>query len=145
MNLSRKDDQDYTDFASVVNKYCDDFKLAELSADNFKVLIFVQGLVSSQDTERRRRVLNKLENEPNLTLQQLAKDCQHFVTVRQDYKAIEESGVSHIKKYETKSRASIQKKEVKPKINRINYHLDHVLDAEYCIGIMTAVTKIRNA
>ena len=45
MNLSRKNDEDYTTFASEVNKHCDDFKLSKLSANNFKCLIFVQDLV----------------------------------------------------------------------------------------------------
>ena len=67
MNLTRKDSEDYAMFASVVNKHCDDFKLSELSANNFKCLIFVQGLISAKDAEIRCKVLNKLENEPNLT------------------------------------------------------------------------------
>ena len=53
------DSDDYLGFASVVHKNCDDFKQGELSADNFKCLIFAQGLVSAKDTEIRRRVLSK--------------------------------------------------------------------------------------
>ena len=41
MNLTRKDSEDYTALASAVNKHCDDFKLPELRANNFKYLIFV--------------------------------------------------------------------------------------------------------
>ena len=66
---TRKKGEDNTTFASVVNKHCDGFRLVELSADNFKCLVFVQGLVSTKDAEIRRRILNKLENEPNITLQ----------------------------------------------------------------------------
>ena len=33
---------------TIVNKHCDDFRLAELSADDFKCLIFAQGLVSAK-------------------------------------------------------------------------------------------------
>ena len=50
LNLTKSDSDDYLGFASVVNKICDDFKLGELSADNFKCLIFAQGLVSAKDT-----------------------------------------------------------------------------------------------
>ena len=82
MNLTRNEEDDYITFASIVNKHCDDFKLSELSANNFKSLIFVQGLISAKDAEIRRRVLNKLENEPNTTLQQIAEDCQRFISVR---------------------------------------------------------------
>ena len=63
----------------------DDFKLAELSTDNFKCLIFVQGLVSAKDAEIRRRILTKLEGEPNLTLQSIAEDSQRFVAEADKY------------------------------------------------------------
>ena len=86
------------------------FKLAELNPDNFKCLIFVQGLVSTKDAEIRR-VLDKLENEANQTLQNLAEDCQRFINVRQDAKEIEASGVSHIQKV-------CQENKVKKKITR---------------------------
>ena len=66
MNLTRKDSEDGTTFVSVVNKNCDDFKLSELSANNFKCLIFVQGLVSAKGAEIRRRVQNKLETGQTL-------------------------------------------------------------------------------
>ena len=73
------------------------FKLSELSANNFKCLIFVQCLVSNKDSEIRRRVLNKLENEPKLMQQHIAEDCQRFACVRQNSKEIKDSGVFHIK------------------------------------------------
>ena len=69
-----------------------------ITPNNLKCLIFVQGLVSTKDAEIRRKVLNKLENEPNLTFQNLAEDFLWFINVRQNTKDIEVSGVSHIKK-----------------------------------------------
>ena len=76
LNLTRKEEEDYSTFASEVNNHCDDFRIVELSADNFKYLIFILGLVSTKDAEIRQRILNKLENELNITLQQIAEDCQ---------------------------------------------------------------------
>ena len=64
-----------------MNKLCNDFKLAELTADDFKCLIFAQGLVSAEDAEVRRRELTKLENEQGLSLQNLAEDCQREISV----------------------------------------------------------------
>lgn len=98
MNLTKKDNEDYVTFASIVNKYCDDFKLSELSADNFKCLIYVQGLVSTKDAEMSRRILTKLENEQDLTLQKLAKDCQRCVSVKKDSKDIEQADIAYIRK-----------------------------------------------
>ena len=53
-NLMKKDSDDYLGSDSVVNKTCENFKLGELSADNFECLIFSQGLVSTKDAEIRR-------------------------------------------------------------------------------------------
>ena len=68
LNIFKDDQQDYMTFAATVNKHCNDFKFTDLTADNFKCLIFVQGLVSAEDAEIRRRGLTKLENEQSLTL-----------------------------------------------------------------------------
>ena len=94
---NKKDDEDYLTFSSVVNKHCDEFKLAYLSADDFKCFIFVQGHVSTKDPEIRRRVLSKLESEPNLTLKKLVEDCQRIISVKKDSRDIEESGVTHVR------------------------------------------------
>lgn len=104
MNITHKENQDYTTFASIVNKNCDDFKLSSLTADNFKCLIFTQGLIATKDADIRRRALNKLELEPDLTLQKLAEDCQRFVAVKQDSRNIEEAGIAHIKKIRFKNK-----------------------------------------
>ena len=40
-NLTREYSEDYTTFASIVNKHCDDFKLSELSKNNLNYLMFV--------------------------------------------------------------------------------------------------------
>ena len=82
-----------------------DFKLAELTADDFKRLIFAQGLISAEDAEVRRRVLIKLENEQGLTFQNLAEDCQRVISVKCDSQTIEESGVAQIRKIRSKSTA----------------------------------------
>ena len=96
MNLiKKKEDEEFTTFLSIVKVQCKRFKLAELSPDNFNCLNFVQGLVLTKDAEIRRKVLNKLENVPNLTLQNLAEDCQRFINVRQDAKDTEVSVLTH--------------------------------------------------
>ena len=125
-------------FAATVNKHCNDFKSADLTADDFKCLIFAQGLVSAEDAEIRRRVLTKLENEQGLTLKKLAEDRQRKLSVKSDSKTIEESRVAHIKKKikSKPTRYSPQKEKSKiawPKIydkERIDekiHHQDHVI------------------
>ena len=125
MNLTRNEEDDFITYASIVNKHCDDFKLAELSADNFKNLVFTQGLISAKDAEIRRRVLNKLENEPNLTLQQIAEDCQRFISVKQDSKNIEESGVAHIKQVQHTKNTQYPSSKNYSRNNSKNYSRDN--------------------
>ena len=104
-NTIKDNHQDFLTSAASVKKLCNDFKQAELTADDFKCLIFAQGLVSAEDAEVSRRVLTKLENEQWLTLQKLADDCLIVISVQCDSKTIEESGVAQIRKIRSKSTA----------------------------------------
>ena len=63
LKLTKKDCEDYTTFASRVNRYCERFKLNEITPDMFKCLIFVQGLTSPSEKEVRTRLLTKLEQD----------------------------------------------------------------------------------
>ena len=105
LNTVKDNQQDFLTFAASVNKLSNDFKLTELTADDFKCLILAQGLVSADDAEVRRLVLTKLENEQGLTLQMFAEDCQRVISVKYDSKTIEESGVAQVKKIRSKSTA----------------------------------------
>ena len=111
LNTVKDNQQDFLTFAASVNKLCNDLKLAELTADDSKCLIFAQGLVSAEDAEVRRRVLTKFENEQRLTLQKLAEDCQRVISVKCDSKTIEESGVTQIRKIRSKSTAYSRQKD----------------------------------
>ena len=72
--------------------------------------MFAQGPESANGTEIRRRVLSKLENEPYLTLQKLAEDCQWVSEKTQ--KNIAESGVAYEMKikHRTQSYSPVKKK-----------------------------------
>ena len=80
----------------------------------------MQGLVSTKDTEIRHRILNRLDNEPNITLHEITEDWQRYISVKQDSKKIEESGIAHIRnirynKTQTKSPTKInESKQRKP-------------------------------
>ena len=126
LNLTKRDSDDYLGFASIVNKNCDDFKLGKLSADNFKYLIFTQGLVLAKDAEIRCRILSKLENKPNLTLQKLAEDRQRIVSVRKDSKNIKESGVAYVRKVKHRSQSYSPVKQRKNMITQ-NFNTDRLV------------------
>ena len=63
LNLTKNDEDDFATYAAVVNKHCDEFKLSELAADNFKCQVFPQGVTSGRDAEIRRRVLSWKVNQ----------------------------------------------------------------------------------
>ncbi len=69
LNLTKKDCEDYTTFASTVNRYCERFQLNEITPDMFKCLIFIQGLTSPSEKEVCTRLLTKLEQDQKITLQ----------------------------------------------------------------------------
>ena len=77
--------------------------------------------MSTKDVEIRRRVLSKLENEPDLTVQKLAEDCQRIVSVRKDSKNIEESGVAFVRKVKHRSLSYSPVKERKIWLPKIWY------------------------
>ena len=45
LNLTKNDEDYFATYAAVVNKHCDEVKLSELTVDNFKCLVFSQGLL----------------------------------------------------------------------------------------------------
>ena len=63
LNLKKKDCEDYTTFAGTVNRYCEKFRLSEITPDMFKCLIFIQRLIPSFEKEIRIRLLAKLEQD----------------------------------------------------------------------------------
>ena len=80
-------------------------------------------LVLTKYAEIRRRVLDKYENEPNLTLQNLAEDCQRFINVRQYTKDIEASDLSHINKYVKKIKWKRQKILLQTPVTRVENYI----------------------
>ena len=65
LNLTKNDEEDFATYAAVVNKHCDEFKLSELTANNFKCLVFAQGLEvgkwTKSNSPKTNRRLSKIE------------------------------------------------------------------------------------
>ncbi|CAH8551539.1 unnamed protein product [Dicrocoelium dendriticum] len=60
-----------------------------MTPDQFKSLIFVCSLQSHADADVRTRILHKLEQEPHMTLQDIAAECQRLINLKHDTKMIE--------------------------------------------------------
>lgn len=86
---TRKDkNEDFTSYAAKVNRACEDFKLGELKADQFKSLIFILGLSDASQSEIRSKLLNKMDTEhiDGINLNQLIKECNRIANLKRDTK-----------------------------------------------------------
>ena len=75
LNLTKKENEDYSTFARIVNRECEKFRLSQITPNMFKCLIFVQGLTAPTDAEIRSILLTKLEQNQKIILQNLVDKC----------------------------------------------------------------------
>ncbi|XP_055529709.1 uncharacterized protein K02A2.6-like [Wyeomyia smithii] len=81
LQTTKEDGDDYLAYSCKVNKACVDFKLSELTEEQFKCLIYVCGLKSKQEAEIRMRLISKFNESADLTLQQIVEQCNGLDTV----------------------------------------------------------------
>lgn len=55
--------EDYAEYAARVNLKCEKFNIADCSADDLKVLVFVQGLNKLEESQTLEKLLNKMESQ----------------------------------------------------------------------------------
>ncbi|RTG86634.1 uncharacterized protein DC041_0005630 [Schistosoma bovis] len=69
-------------YASIVNRECERFLLQEMSADQFKCIIFVCELQSAVDAVIRTWILARIEQNHNISLQSISEECQRLVNLK---------------------------------------------------------------
>lgn len=89
LQITKNPSEDHVAYACKVNKSCVEFELSKLSEDQFKCLIYVCGLKSECDVEIRTRLLSKIEEKDDVTLQQLSEECQRLLNLKHDSAMIE--------------------------------------------------------
>ncbi|GAA55003.1 hypothetical protein CLF_106337 [Clonorchis sinensis] len=89
MKLAKKESEDYITYAGRVNLECEQFKLSTMTEDQFKCLIFICGLQSHSDSDIRTRLLNKIEQTPEITLQSITHECQRLLNLKHDTAMLE--------------------------------------------------------
>lgn len=87
MKLVKKSSDDFISFASTVNRECERFDFANFTFDQFKCLIFVCGLHSS-DKEFRSRLLMKIDTTPAMNLDTLTAECKRLTDLKLDAELI---------------------------------------------------------
>lgn len=98
LQVAKSDIEDFNAYAASVNKHCEDFKLAELTADQFKCLVFVCGLQSSQYEAVRMKLLSTIDgpDAANVKLQSLVTECHRIARLKKDTALIEVHSVNGI-------------------------------------------------
>ncbi|XP_055632846.1 uncharacterized protein K02A2.6-like [Toxorhynchites rutilus septentrionalis] len=71
---------------------CVEFELAKLTEEHFKCLMFVCGLKSECDAEVRTRLLTKISDNNDVTLEALMEECQRLINLKSDTAMIESPG-----------------------------------------------------
>ncbi|RCN50525.1 hypothetical protein ANCCAN_03379 [Ancylostoma caninum] len=89
LKLTKDPKDDFAIYAGRVNRECAKFKIPECSENQFKCLIFVCGLQSREDAFIRLKLLDKIESDPNCTIQILAEERKRLLNLRHDTKMIE--------------------------------------------------------
>ncbi|XP_040160528.1 uncharacterized protein LOC120898562 isoform X2 [Anopheles arabiensis] len=91
LQLTRKPEEDLLTYACRVNKSCVEFELSKLDEEQLKCLLFVCGLREERDVEVRTRLLAKIEDREQITLQQLSEDCSRIAALKRDSAMIQEN------------------------------------------------------
>ena len=62
----------------------------------FKCYIFNQGLTAPRDKDLWSRILSIIEQDPEMNLQKVTKECQKLINVKRDTTRIEEKVTSQV-------------------------------------------------
>ncbi|XP_053686250.1 uncharacterized protein K02A2.6-like [Sabethes cyaneus] len=80
----KEDADDFVTYSCKVNKSCVDFKLRDLSEEQFKSLIFACGLKSPKDSDIRMRLITKLNETADISLEKIVEECKQLTNLKQD-------------------------------------------------------------
>lgn len=89
LQVSKSPAEDHVGYACRVNKLCVGFDIGKLSEDQFKCLVYVCGLKSEADVELRTRLLTRIEENANVSLEQLSEEAQRLLNLKHDSAMIE--------------------------------------------------------
>ncbi|KAG5883928.1 hypothetical protein JTB14_032151 [Gonioctena quinquepunctata] len=93
MKLKKNSSDDFVAYASQVNKSCEDFKIRQITPDQFKCLIFVCGLQSSEDADVRTKLLSRIDGKEaeTMNVQDLTTQCQRILNLKKDTSMVQGS------------------------------------------------------
>ncbi|KAK4470004.1 hypothetical protein MN116_000030 [Schistosoma mekongi] len=96
LKLKMNESDDFLTHVGIVNRECERFKLKDLSEDQFKSLILICSLQSERFADIRTRLLHRLDQEPTLSLKDIAAEHQRLTNLKHDTTLVQSGGHSEI-------------------------------------------------
>ncbi|EPB75657.1 hypothetical protein ANCCEY_05248 [Ancylostoma ceylanicum] len=88
----------YREYGDIIKRNFENASMKDVDGDSLKCLVYLSGLTDSPHSETRLRLLNQLnrlkESDPALLLDDIINECETFVTLRTDNRAIERKEVN---------------------------------------------------
>ncbi|XP_062538831.1 uncharacterized protein K02A2.6-like [Armigeres subalbatus] len=86
LQTTKDENEDFISYSCKVNRACVDFKLQEklVKEDQFKCLIFVCGLRLPKDADIRMRLLSKINETQDITLEEVVEECKSLINLKKD-------------------------------------------------------------
>ncbi|CAH8598150.1 unnamed protein product [Schistosoma rodhaini] len=97
LKLVMNEDDDFLTHVGIVNRECERFRLKSLSEDQFKALILICSLQFQKFSDNRTRLLCRLDQDPKLTLSDMANEYQRLVNLQRDTTMVQNGGSSRSK------------------------------------------------
>ncbi|XP_041767705.1 uncharacterized protein K02A2.6-like [Anopheles merus] len=82
LQIVKANNEDLMTFACRVNRACVDFQFSAMTEEQFKCLMLVCGLREEGDAEIRTRLLARIEDKADLTLEQLSAEAQRITSLK---------------------------------------------------------------
>lgn len=89
LKISREAEEDIVSYTGRVNKECERFKLKSITDEQFKSLIFVAGLTSSEDADIRTRLLSKLDSVQEFSVQEMTAEYLRLMNLKHDSQMVQ--------------------------------------------------------
>uniref|UniRef100_A0A914XSI1 RNA-directed DNA polymerase n=1 Tax=Plectus sambesii TaxID=2011161 RepID=A0A914XSI1_9BILA len=109
LKLVKDDADDMITYTGIVNRHCEQFKLTELTIDQFKCLVFACGLQSKNDAQVRTKILQHMESKHDMTLREAGQMCVQYTKLQEDSQMIQTAGVVKAIKHQPKRSAQFKK------------------------------------
>ncbi|XP_040164705.1 uncharacterized protein K02A2.6-like [Anopheles arabiensis] len=108
LQLTKSRTEDFVSFVCRVNRSCVNFQLSAMSEEQFKCLILVCGLKDDADADVRTRLLSRIEERTDFTLEQLSAECERISSLKVDSAMIATQAEEQILALRSRSNAQQQ-------------------------------------